>query len=141
MKIRKIQNKDINKIYQLGIDEKEFEVSEDMLFWSKKQLKKWISSNDDVLLVAEDNKKIVGFIMSAIHKPTQKVTIENIYVVEEYRKKGLAKKLLNETLKIFRKKGIKFINAFVDDKNTASFNFFKKNNFKVFSKFYWVYKD
>lgn len=140
MKIRKMQKKDINSVYQLGIKEKEFQVSEDLKFWSKNQIKNWIISKDGVLLVAEQNKDIVGFIMSTIHNPTKKAVIENIYISKKYRSKGLAEKLLNMCIKLLKKQGAIHVHALVEDSNKASLNLLKKNNFNIFSKFYWVYK-
>lgn len=82
------------KIYEIGTDNEEFEVSDDKdIFWDKDSLEYWFDNQNNVCLVAEENEEIVGFVLSHIHIPTGKVEIENIFVEDSHRKRGIASKL------------------------------------------------
>jgi len=73
----------------LGTNVDEFEVSQDeVVFWDKASLEKWVRSEKDQCFVAEMDGDIIGFILSHIHNPTGKVEIENVYIKEEFRREG-----------------------------------------------------
>ncbi len=96
IKIRGMKISDIPKIIQIGKSVEEFRVDSKIKgFWSKKQLENWIKSDKDVLLIAEKNNKIIGFVLFAHHVPTGKVTLENAWIDKDFRGKDLIEKLTN----------------------------------------------
>lgn len=136
--IRKMSSKDVEEVYNLGIIQKEFS-SENGTFWTKEQLSQWCQSSNDVLIVAEQDKKIVGFSLYAVHVPTGKVTWENLYVISSARKTGVASALIKEGHKQIKALGYKYIASCVNADDQRSFALFaEKFGFKKGNKVLWI---
>jgi ribosomal protein S18 acetylase RimI-like enzyme len=127
--IRKMKVSDIDFILEVGKREEEFRVSKKLGgFWSKDQLTAWINSKDDVMLIAEE-KEIVGFIMSSLHKPTGKATFENMWVNPNFRRKGLATKMTQIMIKKLKENGAEYICGMSKVENESIINFLMKEGF------------
>lgn len=64
MTIRQATIKDIDKIHKLGKHVDEFDTTDKVVtFWPKHILKNCIESENDWLLIAEENSEIIGFII------------------------------------------------------------------------------
>jgi ribosomal protein S18 acetylase RimI-like enzyme len=138
--IRKMKISDIDFILRVGKREEGFKVSEKSSgFWDKNQLTNWINSKDDVMLVA-DERKIVGFIMSSLHKPTGKATFENMWVSPEFRRKGLATKMTQIMIKKLKENGADYICGMSKIENENIINFLMKEGFDKGYKFFWMGK-
>lgn len=76
-----------------------------------------LSNDESFILVAEENDEFVGFIKADIeviphwfsHNKT--FWLDDIYINEDYRRKGTARKLIKEVEKEAKKRGIKRIQA------------------------------
>lgn len=136
--IRKMNIDDVEEVYNLGISQKEF-ATESCVFWTKEQLNRWCQSPSDILIVAEQDKKIVGFSLFATHAPTGKVTWENLYVIPMVRKNGIASALIKEGLRQIRNLGYKYIVGYInaDDQNKYAL-FVEKFGFKKGNKVLWI---
>lgn len=141
LKIRRMKSADVNQVYALGKKTPWLSVSSESLFWSKKELREWVKSPDDTLLVAEDNGHIVGFTLSQLHKPTGKATLEDIVVKKGYRKKGIGSKLLKRCLKQLRKNGATYICALTKTNNKITIKFSLKHGFQKGYDFTWLEKN
>lgn len=112
--IRLINDNDRSYIY--NIIEKEFHV---------------IYNKDNVYtnwLIYEIDNKIVGFInYDSIYDKSE---IEYIYVLDKYRRSGIATELLNKMLEELNNKGIKNVTLEVNSNNRQAINFYEKNGFK-----------
>ena len=93
-------------------------------------LKKSLTVDDfgfnDEILVFEENSSILGFICySRLYE-----TIDILYIVvnEEYRRKGIATKLVGELLNI---EGVKHILLEVNKENTGAIEFYNSLGFNV----------
>lgn len=138
LSIVRMRPPDIDEIYQLGLFQDEFSSSSSS-FWTKEQLLAWCQSRNDLLLVAKNNNKIIGFSFYAVHFPTKKVTWENLYVVPEARGSGVAKRLTAEGLKQLKQMGYVYLMLCVNAKNQESFIRFLENyGFKRGNKVWWV---
>jgi len=87
-----------------------------------------VTKNYLLFLVAEIDNKIVGTMaLKKINKDT--VRLKRVYVKEEYRRRGIAQKLLNKILKFAKEKGYKKIlfSSYPIMENVRRFN--KKNGF------------
>lgn len=136
--IRKLEETDVEEILVMGLKEKSFS-TESGSFWTKKQLIEWLKSEDDLLLVAEVDKKIIGFSLFACHVPTKKVTWENLYVVTEYRKNKVATLLINEGLKRLGLMGYKYIMLCANSENNEVFlKFLERFEFKKGPLVLWI---
>ena len=67
-------------------------------------------------------------------KPKKKVGyIEEFFLVEKFRGKGISTRLMNETIKWFKQKKIEFVSLCVFTKNKGVVNVYKKFGFESFS--------
>lgn len=85
------------------------------------------------LLVFEENDKVVGFATFGPFRewPAYKYTIEHsIYVHKDYRKHGIATKLMKEIIKIANKREYATLVAGIDASNEGSIKMHEKMGFK-----------
>lgn len=118
MKIRKFLPKDFNQV--LKISKSSF-----LRSWPKKEFAKYLEDS----FVAEEDGKVVGSIVGA--------TLENqgiiklIAVEQNYRGKGIGKKLIEFILEHFKEKGTREVIARSRTQNTAGISFLKNFGFKI----------
>lgn len=146
-KIRKAGVGDVEALYNLGSCVEEFFVSgETGGFWPKKQLVSWVKDKDGVCLVATIKDRIVGFVLSAYYKPTNKVIIENVYVIKDLRKKGVGKKmitaLINYVVKQYTRIGAIYIMNLTRKGNYGYVNLMKNLEFNIgYKDWVWIEKE
>ncbi|MEK7461921.1 MAG: GNAT family N-acetyltransferase [Patescibacteria group bacterium] len=140
MIIQKMTSNDVSAVLKIGMGVTAFEVSERDCFWSREQLEKWIEADEDVLLVAKENDEIVGFALSMLHKPTGKVTWENLYVLQNFRNRGVGQQLIGELLLRLRQKGASYMCFFVRAENQDEVSFFQHLDFVSGYNFVWFEK-
>jgi len=141
MKIRFMKISDISKIIQIGKSVEEFRVDSKVKgFWSKEQLANWVKSKKDSLIIAEENKEIIGFVLFAHHVPTGKVTFENAWINKNYRGKGIIERLVEEGIKDLKKKGATYLCGLAKIDNFASIKFLEKNKFMKGFDFSWLHR-
>lgn len=98
-------------------------------------VRKNIRSKNSAVLVAETNKKIVGYclIYTKLNIPVFKIGelghISDLYIKKDYRDIGIGSKFQIEAFKWFRKKGIKHVSLLVDAKNNGAHKFYKNHGF------------
>ena len=133
--IRLANQNDVDTIWELGKNINEFETSEDIvMFWPKSILKDCINKSDVMILVAENEDKIIGFYIININLSFKKAELENMYVINEYRHKGIGKALLNRSLDKLSEIGIENVCALSDD----AVDFLVRNGFSKGNQFYWM---
>lgn len=95
---------------------------------------------NNVLYVAKENEEIVGYIYCKINTrengPTNNLEalIDGLYVLEEYRKKGIATALINKAKQWCRNKNVKYIMINVLEDNKTALNLYSKLNFNDYEK-------
>lgn len=128
IKIRSFTNKDkriISKFYySLNPFEKK-EKKTKALFPPKSVIK-------PILLVAEHNKKVVGFIWSHFiqYGFYRYAEISELFVKKEFRNKGIGKKLVKETLRRLKKLKPKIIEISSNRRNKIALKFYRKLGFQ-----------
>ena len=70
--------------------------------------------------------------------PNNTLEIERIYIVEKYQGKKLGQSLLNFALKLGKKRAVDFIWLGVWDQNHKAIEFYKRNQFEMFSSHTFV---
>lgn len=136
--IRKMKKEDIPKVHSLGISQDAFK-TDSGVFWTFEQLENWVESAMDVLLVAECENKIIGFTFFGGHIPTKKVTWENLYIIPEYRKNGVAKDLITEGLKQIKSLGYVYVIGCVNADDQGQFvKYVEKFDFKDGGQTTWI---
>lgn len=119
IQIRPMTIADIATIHKMGQEEEGFRVaeSEDSCFWSKEQLERWVRAGEDVLLVAEVDGEIAGFVLTTLHRPTGKATWENELVAPKFRGQGIGRTLDEEMVQHLRANGATYIHFLVKAEN------------------------
>lgn len=142
--LRRMREEDLDEIMALS-KQGNFSVSDEIVgweeFWPEESLRNWITNSDDPLIVSEDKGSIIGFILAAVHHPTRKATLENIFVHRDYRNKGIGTQLFNRCEIELRKKGIIYICALVETDNTETSEFLLAKDFIRGHEFAWLEKD
>ena len=94
-------------------------------------------SEEDLFLVAVIGDSVVGFSMSAVSKGRPDVyerasfvEISDMFVLEEYRRRGIATQMLNHVRRWVESKGIRRIELHVEARNSIGLAFWKKQGFK-----------
>lgn len=96
--------------------------------------------DDNILFIAKDNDKIIGYIYLKLLSANDNLSIYNetkcdaLYVLEDYRKLGVATKLLNEGIKWSKSNNAKYINLNVLSENKNALDLYIKNGFSEISK-------
>lgn len=97
------------------------------------------------LFVAEDNNEIIGLIklnvelIESFFYQNRILYIDDIYVSKNFRKQGVAKKLIETAEKIAKKRNLKWIKAKVYQFNKAAQNTFTSSGFKpLYSEYFKI---
>lgn len=100
--------------------------------------KKLMKDKNTKIIIAEENRKVIGYFMGAIEKapsyviPKEIGVIFDAFVEEKYRKQGAGKKIFKELLKWFKKKKVKHIELTVDARNKIGLGAWRKFGFSDF---------
>ena len=144
MNTRKAKIKDLKDIvnlsYKSAIYHKKltpyYDTSKDVKEVLTESLKKNIYSSNSCIFVAEENSKIVGYLLAfKVNRPEMfKVKkaglIADVFIKEEYRRKGIGDKLIKECFDWFRGYKISFVEINVEVSNKQAMNFWNKKGFK-----------
>jgi GNAT superfamily N-acetyltransferase len=127
MRIRKATAKDFAEILKLELKWEKEGVCWGVEHPSKKELIKHIKK--DIVYVAEEGGKLIGHVIGKIIKAKEFLEwasikkgqkyglIEGMYVVKNYRKKGVGALLMKSLMNNFKKKGLKAIRLKAVSKN------------------------
>ncbi len=146
VKIRKAEISDFKELYEIGKNTPELRVSGTEVFMDADEFEWAIKNSKSVFLVAEHKKQIVGFIYTSakdLDKPFQHryACLVYIVVLPEFRRKGTAKKLYNESERRLRTLGIthNYLWANIEG-NGEIVKFMKNRGFKEGHKYMWMDK-
>ena len=87
-------------------------------------------------LVCIDNEKIVAFSLAHVKQSPPIFQhdkfgfISDIYVIQEYQRKGIGEQMLSEIYNWFDIQGVKRIELRVEPKNDMGYSFWRKHGFK-----------
>lgn len=100
-----------------------------------------ISKDDGCALIAVANNKIVGYLCGGLKsKKTESyrnlpimAELENIFVLKEFRSKGIGKKLYDEFVRWCKTKSVGKIKVGAFTQNELAIKFYRANNFKDYA--------
>lgn len=140
MRIRKAETKDSKIIQKLVNNTGEFKVSENTVaFWPDEILVDMINGKDCLIMVVEAEEILVGFSIVNINKTMKKAIIENVFIDRNFRKKGIAGRLLQEVITVLKSKDIEYISTLVESNSPAQ-SLYEKNGFFKGKEFIWLDK-
>jgi ribosomal protein S18 acetylase RimI-like enzyme len=132
IKIRLMKAEDFDAV--VGIDGKVLKTSRPEYYEMK--FEKLFKSKDylPVSLVAEEDGKVVGFVMGEIYMGEygifqEEATLDTIGVDPDYQHKGIGEQLINEFMDHLRKVGVQKINTLVAWNDSKLIHFFSANQF------------
>jgi ribosomal protein S18 acetylase RimI-like enzyme len=132
IKIRLMKAEDFDAV--VGIDGKVLKTSRPEYYEMK--FEKLFKSKDylPVSLVAEEDGKVVGFVMGEIYMGEygifqEEATLDTIGVDLDYQHKGIGEQLINEFMDHLRKVGVQKINTLVAWNDSKLIHFFSANQF------------
>lgn len=144
--IRKANNADAPDMAEMWKEFMDFHRMHDSYFTRLKNghknfesfIKDLISLNTSIVLIAEENKKIIGYCLASESKRPpvfEKIrygTVLDLAVTEHYRRKGIGKQLFLEIKKWFEEHGIHRIELNVVVSNLSATAFWKKMGFRPY---------
>ena len=97
-----------------------------------------INDQNTIILVAELDKKVVGYISASIisleDAYVEKVaTLHEIATEDEYQELGIGKSLLNSCIKLLKDCNVGYIKLSMFKENSKARNFYEKNGFQEYS--------
>jgi ribosomal protein S18 acetylase RimI-like enzyme len=95
----------------------------------KKSIKIFLERNKNTCFVAETDNEIIGTIMAG--NDGRRGHIYHLTVKEEYRNKGIGKKLLEKTETALKKEGIRKIFLVVFKETKRGNKFWERNGYKI----------
>lgn len=111
------------------------EVAPDIEAATRKYLEDALNNPRSVFLVAVEGSKIVGILKGDVedrifYSPKYAGKIKEFYILPEYRRKGIGKRLMMEGIDQLRRKGAEVIMASFPALNEIAVSFYKKMNFR-----------
>jgi len=119
--IRKVKPEDLDEI--AGLEEKCFSQP-----WSREAFESAAFSDDYIMLAAEHEGEIAGYVCSQVS--VYEADIMNIAVKEEYRRMGIATKLIEVLAQETLKRGADAVFLEVRLSNEAAIETYKQNGFE-----------
>jgi ribosomal protein S18 acetylase RimI-like enzyme len=147
MKIKKAKIENLNEIVELSSSSAIFHEKlnsynsldnkfKDIL---RSSLEKNINSSSDLILIAEEDNVILGYLLASKIDRLEMFNIKNIgliidiFIKENNRKKGIGELLVKESFNWFKKENIKIIEISITPENKSALKFWDNLNFKDFS--------
>ncbi|WP_069806499.1 GNAT family N-acetyltransferase [Vulcanisaeta thermophila] len=142
--IREARESDVEKLVDLVVRLKRLNGEFDPLFGARndcaERAREYLSeaihnADKHLVLVAEDNGKIVGVLKADIrerlfYEPSREGAIVEFYVMPEYRRKGLGRSLLLRAIELLHERGAQLITAEFPSLNQIAINFYNKMGFR-----------
>ena len=102
------------------------------------QLETILNSDSQIMLVAEDDEKVIGFAHVVLSKakafsclkPQSNIYLQDLVVSSNYRSRGIGTKLLEAAKAYGRENKVDFFRTQVFPMNKAGLRFYERNGFK-----------
>ena len=101
--------------------------------WARKALEKLLATENYVILVAELDREIVGFIdyyvLPSVWEKWNEATINYLFIHKDYQGRGIGSKLLKEVIKQTDKMEIMELHVGTEKENKRAIRLYKKHGF------------
>lgn len=146
MLVREMQFEDLQKVFHLGESVFTSEKSPALYrTWDEYEILERFVSEQEYCLVAEIDKKIVGFVIGTVVQK-RKSSWQYGYILwlgvgKKYQTLGVGKKLLTSMIRKFKKEGVKILMVDTAADNEKAIKFFKKNKFENEQSHVYMYRN
>jgi len=139
MRIRKATKKDKKSISELYYELHPVEEKENKEKGLLVPIEK--SKSQSILLVAEIDRQIVGFIWGhfIIYGLFKYGTIDELFVKKEFREKGIGTSLLKKVMKKFKRLDVKTVLVGTEKENKEAIELYKELGFEIRKESQWFY--
>jgi ribosomal protein S18 acetylase RimI-like enzyme len=141
-RIRRFEVSDIDQVLALAERYASWDVTP-----TKADIEGYHSANPEFFLVAEADRKILGFVYGRESNPptetldkwnSRKVgSIETLAVAEDYRRRGIATSLVTSLFEAFQQKEIDLVTLSVPAEEAAAMRLYGKMGFETRAHFLW----
>jgi ribosomal-protein-alanine N-acetyltransferase len=130
MKIEDASISHLDRLYEI-----ERECFEKEAF-AKKQIARLLTEYDSISLVAKQNDKIEGFIITTINvgRKTMNGHILTLDVSPNHRREGIGQRLLQEIEEILKRKNVETCHLEVREDNTSAIGLYEKMGYRKIGK-------
>lgn len=140
--IRKAEIEDLNIIQNLNnelfkLEYNNFDPSLKVGWPFEKDGEEYFSDliKNEIVFIALVDNNVVGYLAGSIHVESSYITkslseLDNMFILEKYRKYGIGTKLINEFKNYCINLGIEELKVTASAKNINAINFYKKNGFE-----------
>lgn len=137
MTVREATLEDIPQILKSSKTSDRFRMSEYTNEIDEEEIRYWINDSRSIVLVAENDEKIVGYAYGVIISPKW-FFFDAFLVVPEYQNRGIGKRMYKFLRDKCKTKGLQFIQGVVKDSNDNSLNFWLNMGYDKGAKCIWV---
>lgn len=137
--IRDMREADVAAVVAIGRGASELKTNEDDEFWDEELLKDWVAG-DDVMLVVESGGRVVGFMLTQIHKATKAGYLSDVAIHPDWRGQGIGSRLIEAVLARLKERGIQYVYGLTKVENEKIHGLLKKFGFTQGNAFYWFEK-
>lgn len=150
MEYRQARIEDLNEISRLGsqllnshqeIDANYYQLEADYRDKFRHYISSFMNSQSQIIMVALDKEKIVGFIAGYIKPLFPWFQIKNVghisflVVQKNYQKRGIGRNLTNKLEKWFKEQNLQYIEVYTNEKNQSGVAAWTDYGFAPFNKF------
>lgn len=130
---------DVETLYRWGEENKELWSHQKTRWYPKTSLRKRIKSpKNTLLLVARVDGVLAGVCMVEVIRDW--AYCSGFYIDAPFRRRGIGRLLMAETIERLRKKGMDGLDLLVATDNTEAFTFYDVHGFTKGHTFHWMYK-
>ena len=141
MKFRISKKTDFDFLWKVLTTTPELQSNSDGNTYDKKWLKEVLNTpKDNLVLIADENGEFIGFGIVHYLKSVKQLLVNDLYIVKDYRKRGMASKFMKEFEKDARKKKFRYLTGFVRTNNKKMQNLKEKLGYKKGNSFYFYEK-
>jgi len=137
--IRDMREADVAAVAAIGRGASELKTNEDDEFWDEELLKDWVAG-DDVMLVVESAGRVVGFMLTQVHKATKAGYLSDVAIHPDWRGQGIGSRLIEAVLARLKERGIQYVYGLTKVENEKIHGLLKKFGFTQGNAFYWFEK-
>lgn len=94
-------------------------------------LDSFYENKDNIIFVAEHNNKVIGFLSVNNYKEDGYIYLDDYYIREEYRGKGIGSELMNMAISYAKEDHVDRIMTHVESANKSSIDFYKNRGFQT----------